>query len=200
VQIYDQGRGSAPEEWIVDFKIDGFLPLLQARFGDKDHAWALRDVRERPSGSADTPWVELGVLIGRTKKEAAEKAESTMATIRQLAELVERYATSHGSRYPTVDMDGLEKLVLGEGLTPKWAFDTDAWGSAIAYHAAPDGQSYIILSPGADGQYEQSLEKYFDNTDAATGAVEAYAGRTSDPNRDIIFATGAFVQSYEPAG
>ena len=69
----------------------------------------------------------------------------------------------------------------------------DGWGGSFAYHGAPEGTGYIIISPGADGRWDISLETYFFNTDQG---IEIYAGETSDPNKDIVWASGGFVQRF----
>jgi hypothetical protein len=194
--MLDDGKGpeSEPDTWIVDFRLDGFDPYLQAKFTTRDHDWHLDVVRERPSGPTQTPWTEIGAMLGRFKAEAVERALQTERVIREVGTFVERYAVEHGNRFPTTNLEGIRKLIIGSGYIDeaRWHHGADAWGNSLAYHAAPDGQAYIVISPGADGRWDVPLDTYFANTDQG---MEIYGGLSSDPNLDFIWASGSFVQS-----
>lgn len=195
VAILGDSRGSAEAEWLVDFTLDGFDPFLQARFEGSQHAWRLATVRERPRDGQDTPWTEVGVMLGRFRGAVIERAKETEKRMHDIAALVERYSVEHDHRAPNTNLDGVRKLSLESGYLEegKWAFSSDAWGSAIAYHAAADGQSYILVSPGADGRWDIGLDVYFSNTDAG---IEIYGGPSNDANADFVWASGSFVQVY----
>jgi hypothetical protein len=196
IAVYSDGRGEDPLEWIVDFRIDGIEPSLQARFrGTK--TWELTDVRETPSPGEDKPWESVGVLLGRIRGEARTRAEETMARMAQLSDLIGQYAVRNGNRFPEATMPGLRELLIADGSIQEkdWKHDTDAWGQSLLYHAAPDGNGYILLSMGADGALDQEESVYFRNADQG---FEAYGGRSANPDADIIVASGGFVQSYEP--
>lgn len=195
VAVYDDTRGREPDTWLVDFKLDDHAGMLQARFRGEPSRWALDGVREIIAGG-EQPWQPLGVVIGRVRQEEAERAESTIERIEQLAALVERYALDHGNSYPAVDAAGLKTLLVGAGYVKRWAYDSDAWNNPIVYHASPDGEAYLILSSGADGAWDQPVSTYFRNTDTGN---EAYEGLVADPELDFIWATGSFVQRYEPS-
>lgn len=195
VAIYEDARGAEPGEWIVDFKLDGFRPFLQGRFLRGERDWALDGVRERSRDAEGGPWTSPGSMLGMIREATIERAELSMDTIAELAEFVERHAVDNNGVYPTVTLAELESLVVRAGYTRTWRHDQDGWGHALVYHASPDGQAYIILSPGADGEWDVPTSEYFENTDQG---MEAYDGVVSDPARDIIHATGAFVQRFEP--
>ena len=182
------------DTWIVDFRLDGFDPYLQAKFVTRDHDWHLDVVRERPSGPTETPWTEIGAMLGRFKAETVERSLQTEKVIRDAATYIERYSVEHGNRFPSTNLDGVRKLVIGSGYVEegRWRHDSDAWGNSLAYHAAPDGAAYILISPGADGRWDVPLDTYFSNTDQG---MEIYGGTTTDPNLDVIWASGSFVQS-----
>lgn len=198
MSIYDDYRDPAADDdevaWIVDFKMDGYRPFLQARFEGEPDQWVLGGVRERVDSGTEQPWQPVGVVIGRVRGTVAEKMEETEGLIHDVAQLVERYAVDHGNLYPTVEMGGLERLLVPD-YTKRWWYDSDSFGNPLLYHAAPDGLSYIILSAGADGSWDQPPTEYFRNTDEG---MEAYGGPVADPARDLIWATGYFAQRYEP--
>ena len=199
VAVYGDNRvpNSDPPTWMIDFKIDGFAPFLQAKFVAGAGKWDLRAVRERPAGSKETPWMDVGTMLAQSVGATRENAATTQDTIRTLAAWIDRYAVEHGNKYPNGSLSQIHDMVVQAGYaTPaQWHHDSDGWGNALYYHAAPDGQSYIVISAGADGSLDIPAETYYSNTDAG---FEAYAGRNHEPNRDIVWATGAFVQYYEP--
>jgi hypothetical protein len=197
VQVLGDGRGSDPDTWIVDFRLDGYDQFLQAKFQGREHKWQLDSVRERPQGTTETPWGEVGVILGRFRGATIARANQTTKVIRDLATLIERYSVEHSNKFPMTELEGVRKLVVGAGYIQEsqWKNDADAWGNALAYHAAPDGQSYILLSPGADGRWDLPLAQYFKNCDEG---MEVYGGNRADPNDDFIWATGSFVQVYKP--
>ena len=195
--VYSDARGEAPDEWIVDFRIDGIEQSLQAKFKGGKTSWELAQVRVAPSGSEETAWESVGVLLGRIRGEARERALDTMTRMRQLGDLIGQYAVRNGNRFPNVQMPALKELLLSEGgiQAKDWKHDQDAWGQALLYHAAPDGNGYILISTGADGALDQEQSVYFANADEG---LEAYGGRSANPDADIIVASGDFVQSFEP--
>lgn len=197
VAVYSDGRGELPDEWLVDFRIDGVEQALQARFKGVKSSWQLQDVRIAPSGTEETPWESAAVILGRMRGDAHERGLETMGRMRQLADLIGGYSVRNGNRFPDTDMNNLRDLLIQDGqiLEKDWKHDSDGWGQQLLYHAAPDGLSYVLISMGADGQLDQDRATYFANAD--TG-FEAYAGRSANPNADIIIASGGFVQSYEP--
>ena len=120
-----------------------------------------------------------------------------MSRLGQLGDLIGQYAVRNGNRFPEATMPGLKDLLISAGGIQEkdWKHDADAWGQALLYHAAPDGNGYILISMGADGQLDQEQSVYFSNADQG---FEAYKGPSADPNADIIIASGGFVQSFEP--
>jgi hypothetical protein len=195
VAVYSDARGTERDTWIVDFHIDGVAPGMQARFkGTK--SWNLQDVRVAPAGTEETPWESVGVLLGRQRGEARERALDTMHRMSQLADYIGQYSVRNGNKFPAVTLSALKEMLIADGSVQAkdWKHDTDAWGQALVYHAAPDGVSYILVSEGADGQLDHSQEEYFANTDRG---MEAYGGKSANPDADIIIASGGFVQAYE---
>lgn len=195
--VYNDERGDVPDEWIIEFRLDGVESMMQARFKGKEDRWALQDVRVQPSGTEETPWESVGVLLGRMRGAAAEQARTTLETMKELADFIGQTAVRNGNRFPQADMPELRRLLLTEGTVQErdWHHDTDGWGQPLIYHASPEGLSYILISPGADGQLDQPREVYFAKTDAGD---EAYGGHSLDAKSDIIIASGGVVQSYEP--
>jgi hypothetical protein len=197
VALYSDGRGDVPDEWIVEFRIDGFRPFMQAKFKGRKDRWELAEVRERPDGPEEAPWESVGRLVGTLQGENAERAHATEVLLQDLAELIERQAAQTGGKFPTGDIGSLKRLLVGDGgLAEKdWHFDVDAWGQPILYHAAPDGVSYVLVSSGADGTLDIPKASYETNAD---NGLERYAGATNDINKDIVLASGTLVQRYAP--
>lgn len=193
VAIYTSLPGTVETEWLVEFKVDGDGTSYQARFNGETGDWKLKDLRLRDAGGTYGAWVETGVVIRRAVHEMGNKAGDTMKVMKDLAGLIERYATDNSRLYPAVDISGLQELIMNGGYAKEWHYSADAWGNGLLYHAAPDGQSYLIVSPGADGRFDQDPAEYFAASDQGN---EAYGGQSGDPERDLIYATGAFVQSY----
>lgn len=196
VALYTSQGGREEAEWLVEFRVDGDSANYQARFSGASGEWKLVNLRERSPGGQYGAWVEPGIVFQRAEQEMGTRAEATMKTMAELARLVERYATENGLSYPAVDIAGLQELVVSGGFVKEWKHSADAWGNGLLYHGSPDGQTYLIVSRGADGQFDRDPAEYFAASDAGN---EAYGGISSDPNVDLIYATGAFVQSYVPA-
>jgi hypothetical protein len=197
VSIYEDGRGDQEDEWIIEFRLEGVEPFMQARFKGVKDRWELQDVRERPSGGQETPWESVGVLLGRMRGAAADHAHESLDRMKELADFIGTNAVHNGNRFPQADMDGLHRMLINDGTVQDkdWHHDTDGWGQRLIYHAAPDGLAYILISPGADGKLDRPSEEYYAKTDQGD---EAYGGRSTNPNADIIIASGGVVQYYEP--
>ena len=148
VAIYSDGKGEVPAEWLVDFRIDGVEQSMQARFTGVKAAWVLQEVRVTPAAGEETPWESAGVILGRMRGQAHDRATETMARMRQLADLIGGYSVRNGNRFPDVDNGSLRDLLIVDGqiLEKDWKHDADGWGQQFLYHAAPDGLSYILVS------------------------------------------------------
>lgn len=109
---------------------------------------------------------------------------AAMADIRTLAMSIEAYATDH-NRYPDVSAGELAKLVV-----PAYAANVpaaDPWGTPYLYVA--DGENrYRFVSAGADRTFEESSR-----TLGTQRSRDERAG-TDDPNADLVFEDGAFIQ------
>ncbi len=196
IQIYGDGRGTDPKQWIVEFRIQGLEPFMEARFDGQKDRWALGGVRERGTGT-EGPWESVAVLLNRVKGETASRGQETMARMRALADYIGQYALRNGNRFPAADMAGLRGLIIREGIVQErdWHHDTDGWGQTFRYHAAPDGLGYVVISPGADGELDRPEDEYYANADQG---IEAYGGLSRDPGADIVLASGDLVQGFEP--
>ncbi|MFL6248651.1 MAG: type II secretion system protein GspG [Thermoanaerobaculia bacterium] len=105
-----------------------------------------------------------------------------MADIRTLATALEAYATDN-NHYPDVTLDALAQL-----LSPTYIMHvpmTDRWGTPFLY--VGDGEDrYRFVSAGADGVFEESSR--------ALGPLQPEKSATDDPNADIVFEDGGFIQ------
>lgn len=105
----------------------------------------------------------------------------TMADMRALASSIEAMATDTNA-YPDVSFDELEKLLSPTYI--KTVPRVDAWGTPFAYVA--NGSRYRFVSAGADRKFEESSQRL------GPQRVEGVA--QEDPNADIIFEDGSFIQ------
>jgi hypothetical protein len=197
IAVYGEERGDAAEEWIVEFQPEGIPQTMEARFLGLDDRWQLVSMRMRARGRTSAEWEDVGVVLGRLRRENVDKAAATIEIMRELAGHIDRYSVEHENKFPAASASGLEELIVGSGYVQsgQWKLGSDGWGNSFTYHAAPDGLSYILVSPGSDSQLDVPEEDYFANTDSGN---EAYAGVTKDAKQDFIVASGSFVQQYEP--
>lgn len=111
------------------------------------------------------------------------RQKQTMADMRTIAMAWESRATDSqsylvaGFSFPTT---AVEYTALSGALTPTYIRnlpELDGWKRA--YEFAVDGTSgYAIRSPGRDGTFEDSYVR----------------GATTDPDADIVWANGSFIQ------
>lgn len=119
------------------------------------------------------------------EEDARHPWKGTMADMRSIATALEARATDlseNEDAYPTVAFDELESL-----LVPTYLYGitkADSWGTAFLYIS--DGTSYRIVSAGADKRFDWNAK----SLDAS--ATEPVL--TDDPDKDIIFQDGNFVQ------
>ncbi len=137
------------------------------------------------SGGVTTLGVIAAVAMPNLMQATSRgKQKRTMADIRTLATATESYAVDYGV-YPDTDRQWLDASAFGEVLTPTYLRTlpaTDGWGSPLRVWS--DGQRYVIVSPGADGQ----IAADWADKNAATGA-----GATASTDADIVYSDGAFV-------
>ena len=109
----------------------------------------------------------------------------TMADMRSLAISVEAYATDH-NKYPNVTLERLEQLISPVYI--KYVPTLDAWLTQFFY-IADDADHYRFVSAGADGTFEAASRQL--------GPAPSEGKGTKDPNADIIFQDGMFIQYPE---
>ena len=110
----------------------------------------------------------------------------TMRDIRSVAIAVEEYSIDHNF-YPLQDQPLATLVSIEDLLEPTYIRTlptTDAWGNDLIYWS--DERSYIIVSPGADGAFDQSY--------GVGSPTMKYRGEYDDPTVDMVFANGSFVQ------
>jgi general secretion pathway protein G len=119
------------------------------------------------------------------------KQKRTMADIRAVATAVEAYAADQGS-YPIAEDVGELRLLLEPTYVPRLPV-TDGWQHSLRYQAWGEAQGvggasdYAIVSPGKDGQLEQTDFSWYES------------GSTRRFDRDIVFGNGRFVLYPEGA-
>jgi hypothetical protein len=103
-----------------------------------------------------------------------------MSDMRSIATALEAYAKDRDS-YPS----GASFSVIIASIQPNYirkAPTRDAWGHDFYYAAGPDGQSYTLVSAGADG--------------VARSETWATAGGLDNFNDDAVLASGAFARTW----
>jgi general secretion pathway protein G len=117
--------------------------------------------------------ISIPNLLNATQKS---RQSSTLADMRTVSSVLERYATDNG-RYPEVaDIRAVVPLVEPDyiGRLPV----SDAWGGALVYEVAEEGRSYVLRSLGSDGTAEEGEPR----------------GATHEHAADIVCANGSFLQ------
>jgi hypothetical protein len=112
-----------------------------------------------------------------------------MADLRSIATAVEEYSIDN-NLYPSTEGVVDEVIAIWEQVVPIYIRKLpthDAWGHPILFWST--GRSYVILSPGSDGQPEKDL-----TTVTRAGEMFGPGGGVADPELDLIFSDGAFVQ------
>lgn len=116
-----------------------------------------------------------------------EQQKRTLADMRSLAISIEAYATDH-NKYPNVTIEELEPLLSPVYI--KFMPTIDAWLSPFFY-IADGADRYRFVSAGADGQFEAGSRKL------GPPVSPGQEVKVKDPNADIIFQDGGFIQSPE---
>lgn len=111
----------------------------------------------------------------------------TLADMRSLAISVEAYATDN-NKYPKVTFEELESLI--SPLYIKIVPTLDSWLTPFFY-IADDADRYRFVSAGADGKFEAASREL--------GPTVTEGQAVKDPNADIIFQDGIFIQYPEGA-
>ena len=117
------------------------------------------------------------------EEEAKHPWKKTMADLRTIATALEsRAIDTDVQEYPNVSFEELESLLRPTYIreVPK----TDSWGTPFLYLA--NGAHYRIISAGADKRFDWNARQF----DAAASEPVL----TDDPDADIIFQDGNFVQ------
>jgi hypothetical protein len=136
-------------------------------------------------------------------------AKRTMADMRSLSTAWEALATDYNSYNPGTGLlgpsSGLSSsqrlAALNSQISPTYIRTTpqrDGWGNEFLVFTedapAQRAQAYVIVSAGADGQFERNWSEFF--ASGAGGAFPNLAGlgavTTKDLNRDIVYSMGAF--------
>lgn len=110
-----------------------------------------------------------------------------LADMRSLAISVEAYATDY-NKYPKVTFEELEQLISPVYI--RIVPTLDPWLTPYFY-ISDDGDHYRFVSAGADGKFEPASREL--------GPPVAEGKAVTDPNADIIFQDGLFLQYPEAA-
>lgn len=186
------------------FADEVYAPLFDARLAAGEMRELVAFFRTSPGrkflavlpqlGALDDPGgleiLREAVIAAEEAREREEAARSpwlaTMDDMRTIAAALESRATDEET-YPNVRFSELEAL-----LTPTYLRHlpaADAWGTPFSY--AGNGQSYRIVSAGADRRFEWHSER-LDPDDVAPRLSE-------DLDADIIFQDGGFLQAPREA-
>jgi general secretion pathway protein G len=117
------------------------------------------------------------------------KQAQTVSSIRSLGTAIEAFAVD-ANAYPGPTGGLVVVDWVAPDLSPTFIRklpSTDGWGEPIYFWS--DGVEYLLMSFGADGQPDRP---YFSMSELPREM--AGAGRTIEPERDIIYHVGGFVQ------
>ena len=112
-----------------------------------------------------------------------------MADLRSIGTAIESFSIDHNV-YPVQDRDLLPVELIRDGLSPTYIRTVplvDAWGNQFLMWGTEE--EYVVMSLGADGE----PDVHYDFLSRDTGSFP-FSGAFTDPNGDIVFANGQFVQ------
>lgn len=121
--------------------------------------------------------------------------QATMKRLREVAIACESYAVDH-NEYPSAR----RYADLKRFLVPKYLRELprDGWGRLPRYVVWPRLDHYLIASAGSDGEFDLPEAKLKPTLGLDENQrlifLDEQAGPTANPNRDIIFADGQFIQ------
>ena len=131
----------------------------------------------------------VGGRVANGPRSITELLKVLMADIRSAGTAIETYSIDHNTYPPqTKDLQSIE--FIAPELSPIYIRDLpvkDPWGNEILYWS--DQTEYIIVSMGADGV----LDRPYEIKPGWPGSGE-FRGEYRDPNTDMVFANGQFVQ------
>lgn len=168
---------------------------------------SLRRVRRAAADATAAPLPPLGkpiavfwslwqlqvlVLVGLTVWINVHDATSrsgvrrTMGDMRSIASAVEAYSVDYDAYPPARSAAGLAPLISPSyiRLLPR----KDGWDTDLVYQTSPDGKSYVIVSAGKDGKFEQADPWAYKK------------GKTLGADADIVFRDGTFLRAEEIPG
>lgn len=113
----------------------------------------------------------------------------TLARIREVGDALNGYRNDQGT-FPNVGTRLVEGSIPGVYISKVPTHD--AWGTELRVDWSPDRRHFRIVSAGTDREFEKLGEV---DPAAAWGPTSL----VSDPNRDIVFQDGVFLQWYRDA-
>jgi len=129
-------------------------------------------------GGGALAWLRAGTPQA-LKIDYHRKAEAAMHDLKQIGKGFEMYAADK-KRYPTLPDGSVAPLT--DIFAPVYLHAVpvkDPWGNDYWVVGAADGASYAVVSFGADGKRDDAWAR----------------AETTDPNADIVFSNGQFLQS-----
>lgn len=114
--------------------------------------------------------------------ENRDQIKESISTIKTIGEAVEQYVLKYNKIPQAESIEKLIHLLAPTGYVRGSVPTTDGWGNQLYYECGPETShmSYSIISFGVDNK-----------RDPQTGRPAL----TYDPNRDIVWSNGAFVQA-----
>ncbi len=178
-----------------------WLGLLRVPFGTVSSILTLTALRRARRGQAGTTgsWGKFIALfwalwqaqilflvaalawVNATAASSRSHVKRTMSDMRSIATAVEAYSTDYNV-YPKAR--SVEELapVISPVYIREFPFK-DGWDRPWRYETSVDGQSYVIVSAGKDGRFEQT-------------SPWAYQRRsTTSHDEDIVFRDGMFIRA-----
>jgi hypothetical protein len=184
-----------------------YAPIFDSHFNADELRGLIAFLKTKPGQKLTAALPELGVgafvrgsmVMQQAAEETAQEIAAeeqrkhpwrrAMADMRTIATALEARATDVNS-YPDVDFDGLPALISPTYI--RTVPETDPWGTKFLYVGT--AEHYRLVSAGADRRFEWNARQ-FDTIDESN-----QPRMTDDPDADIIFQDGMFVQAPSASG
>lgn len=119
-----------------------------------------------------------------SRKHSHEQQRKSNQVMFQNRAVLELYFREHG-RYPAAPPSGMFHDLAGElNRKGRRIVERDGWGEFLHYIVSPDGQHYLLMSPGRNGKLEYR-----------PGELPPEPG--NDVGQDTVIADGEFFYFYQ---
>jgi len=183
-------------EFLIGAVDDQLVVLSGGQNGVPDAIDLLEAVAEEinePGSLTDLHGDDIVLLVGRevvnNPQTPRDRRKRAMADLRAIGTAVETYAIDN-DHYPGQPQGLLDLSNVESDLEPLYIRTVpmkDPWGNDYLYWSNEVG--YVLVSMGADSHLDRSYR-----VEAGSLSAMKFVGEFDDPQTDIVFADGQFVQ------